>query len=93
MDIQIIHKSKRAIRLVQNYEKTGSMEDLNEAFDMMEQVIDIMLQGLVHRAGILSNFSNILRQRFDWTGSIEDLNRAVDVSDIAVNTTPQDHPN
>ncbi|RYP20115.1 hypothetical protein DL765_002957 [Monosporascus sp. GIB2] len=31
--------------------------------------------------------------RFERTGSIDDLNRAVDVTDVAVDATPQDHPN
>jgi tetratricopeptide (TPR) repeat protein len=68
------------------------MEDLNKAFNIMEQVIDMTPQDFVPRAGRLSNFGNILGRRFERTGSMEDLNRAVDVSDMAVNATPQDHP-
>jgi hypothetical protein len=92
MNIQIIHQSEKAVRLAKNYERTGSMEDLNKAFDMMEQVIDTTPQGPFHRAGMLSNFSNILGTRFERIGPMDDLSRAVDVADMAVNATPQDHP-
>ncbi|RYP55467.1 hypothetical protein DL770_010905 [Monosporascus sp. CRB-9-2] len=34
----------------------------------------------------------MLGMRFERTGSIADLNRAVDVADMAVDSTPQDHP-
>lgn len=92
MDTQIIHQSEEIVSLMQNYERTGIMEDLNKAFDMMEQVLDMTTQGSVHQAGRLNNFGIILGRRFERTGSMEDLNRAVDVGDMAVNATPQDHP-
>jgi hypothetical protein len=40
----------------------------------------------------LNNLGNWLGRRFERTGSMDDLNRAVDVADMAVNATPQDHP-
>jgi hypothetical protein len=92
VDIQIIHQSEEVVGLIQNYERTGIMEDLNKAFDMMEQVIDMTPQGSVYRANRLTNFGVILGKRFERTGSMDDLNRAVDVADMAVNATPEDHP-
>ena len=64
------------------------MEDLNKAFDMIEQVIDITPHRSAHRAGILNYFGTVFSRRFRRTKSIENLNRAVKVSDMAVNATP-----
>lgn len=40
----------------------------------------------------LANFGIRLGRRFEQTGSIDYLNYSVDVLDVAVNSTPQDHP-
>ncbi|PQE12949.1 TPR domain-containing protein [Rutstroemia sp. NJR-2017a BBW] len=78
-------------RLLENYEQTGSLETLNKAIRIMEQVVDIV--GEYITPDILSNLGVVLGRRFERTGSIEDLNRAIDITDIAVDATPQDYPN
>ncbi|KAF2675633.1 hypothetical protein K458DRAFT_212328, partial [Lentithecium fluviatile CBS 122367] len=91
VDTQIIHQRQEVDRLIRNYERTGIIEDLNKAFAIMEQILDMTPQGSVHRASMLSNFGVILGKRFERTGSMDDLNRAVDAADRAANATPQDH--
>ena len=67
VNIQIMHQSNQAVRLIQNYERTGIIEDLNKAIAIIEQVIDMTPQGSVHLAGILSNFGAMLGRRFEQT--------------------------
>jgi len=57
----------------------------------MEQVVDMV--GEYISPDILSNLGSMLGTRFQRIGSIEDLNRTMDVANMAVDATPQDHPN
>ncbi|KAL8367940.1 hypothetical protein RB599_003723 [Gaeumannomyces hyphopodioides] len=57
------------------------------------------IEGLLSMEDSLSMLGNLgamlgslLGRRFDRTGSMDDLNRAVEVTDMAVDATPQDHP-
>jgi methyl coenzyme M reductase subunit C-like uncharacterized protein (methanogenesis marker protein 7) len=56
----------------------------------MEQVIDMLREYITPHA--LSNLGAMLGRRFERTGSMDDLNRAVEVTNMAVDATPQDHP-
>ncbi|KAF2804516.1 uncharacterized protein BDZ99DRAFT_544163 [Mytilinidion resinicola] len=78
--------------LLQNYERYGSIEDLDKAISVIEQVLNITPQGSEDLAAMLSNFGAMLSRRFERTGSMDDLNQAVDVANMAVEATPQDHP-
>ncbi|KAF2804436.1 uncharacterized protein BDZ99DRAFT_354976, partial [Mytilinidion resinicola] len=92
VDILITHQNDTAIRLLQNYERNGNMEDLEKAVSIMEQVVDMTPQESINLMVRLSNFGSMLSRRFEQTGSMDDLNRAVDVADKTVHATPQDHP-
>jgi tetratricopeptide (TPR) repeat protein len=92
MDIQILRKNDQAIRLLQNYKRTGIVEELDRAIIIMEQVIDATSQESIYLASMLSNLGTMLRRRFERTDSTDDLNRAVDVAEMTVKATPQDHP-
>jgi hypothetical protein len=87
-----MHQNDEAVRLLQNYERYGSREDLDKAISIMKQVIDITAWGSKNIVGMLSDFGVMLGMRFERTGSM-DLNRVVEVADMAVDATPQDHPN
>ena len=41
---------------------------------------------------MLSNLGSHLSRRFERTGLMDNLNRAVDVASMALDATPQDHP-
>ncbi|KAF2174672.1 hypothetical protein K469DRAFT_756644 [Zopfia rhizophila CBS 207.26] len=89
-------------RLGMRFERTGLMEDLNRAVDVADMAVNAtpqdhpdqaaVLNNLGNWLGMLNTLGNRLRTRFERTGLMEDLNRAVDVADMAVNATPQDHP-
>ena len=66
--------NNQGIRLAKNYERTGSLEHLNEAIRIMEQAID-MTGGYI-QPSMLSNLGAMLGRRFERTGSMDDLNRA-----------------
>jgi hypothetical protein len=80
----------QAVRLVENYEQTVSLETLNKAIRIMEQVVDIV--GEYITPDMLNILGVMLSKQFEHTGSIENLNRAVDVTDMVIDTIPQDHP-
>src|SRR5262245_10182416 len=92
VEIQIMRQNNEAVRLVQNYERYGTIEDLNKAVSMMEQVIEMTSRESISLGGKLGNFGAMLRKRFERTGLMDDLNRAVEVANMAVDATPQDHP-
>jgi len=56
----------------------------------MEQVLEV--SGAYIEPGMLGNLGAMLGMRFERTGSMDDLNRAVDAATMAVDATPQDHP-
>ncbi|KAI0804900.1 CHAT domain-containing protein [Xylaria sp. FL0064] len=72
--------NNQAIKLAENYQQTGRLENLNEAIQIMEQLF------------VLSNLGAMLGRRFERTGSIDDVNLAVDIASLVVNTTPKSHP-
>ncbi|KAM0415700.1 hypothetical protein ACHAPT_013340 [Fusarium lateritium] len=74
------------------FERVGSMDDLNRAIEVADMAVKATSQDHPDRAHFLSNLGNWLDRRFERTGSIDDLNRALDVAEIAVKATPQDHP-
>ncbi|KAK0729584.1 CHAT domain-containing protein [Lasiosphaeris hirsuta] len=88
--IQIRHLSNQAARLAGSYQQTGHFEDLKEAVRIMEQGLE--RGGAYIEPGMLSNLGAMLSMQFKRAGSIDDLNRAVDVTSMAVDATPQDHP-
>ena len=73
---------------MRNYKRTGTIEDLNKAITIIEQVIDITPQGSINLAYILSNFSAILGRRFKRTRLVNNFNYTINVINIAVNDTP-----
>ncbi|KAL8364750.1 hypothetical protein RB595_003837 [Gaeumannomyces hyphopodioides] len=81
----------KAARLAENYQQTGRFEDLEEAVRIMERAVNI--GGGFIQPGMLSSLGAMLGMRFERTGSMGDLNRAVEVAGMAVNATPQNHPN
>ncbi|EJT69155.1 hypothetical protein GGTG_13264 [Gaeumannomyces tritici R3-111a-1] len=53
------------------------------------QILDMMSARMSQRAML----GSLLGTRFERTGSMDDLNRAVEVANMAVDATPQNHPN
>ncbi|KAL8310416.1 hypothetical protein RB597_010314 [Gaeumannomyces tritici] len=63
---------------------------MEEAIRIMEWAVDI--GGGSIQPDILNNLGAMLGMRFQLTESMDDINRAVKVADMAVDATPQNHP-
>ena len=83
--------SNQAVALLENYQQTGHLEHLEDAIRTMEQALE--LGGAHIEPVILINLAAMLGIQFQRTDSTDTLNRAVDVINMAVDATPQDHPN
>ncbi|RYP39316.1 hypothetical protein DL768_010722 [Monosporascus sp. mg162] len=92
MDFHIAKLQNSAVSLAETYERTGAVKEINEAMSIMEWATELVQEGHIRQAGVLSTLGAVYGIRFNRTGSIDDLNRAVDVTDMAVNAITQDHP-
>ncbi|KAL8310419.1 hypothetical protein RB597_010314 [Gaeumannomyces tritici] len=90
ISIQTLHLAGQATRLAENYKQTRRFEDMEEAIRIMEWAVDI--GGGSIQPDILNNLGAMLGMRFQLTESMDDINRAVKVADMAVDATPQNHP-
>ncbi|KAM0688741.1 hypothetical protein Q7P36_010816 [Cladosporium allicinum] len=70
-----------------------SEEDLDQAINLANTVVDGMSRDHTERRATLSHLAILLDRRFELARATDDLDRAIEVSDMAVNATPQDHPN
>ena len=74
------------------YERTGKMEDLEEAIRVARQAVDVTPEDHPDLAGRLNNLGLKLQRRYERTGKMEDLEEAIRVARQAVDVTPEDHP-
>jgi len=74
------------------YERTGKMEDLEEAIQVARQAVDVTPEDHPDLAERLNNLGNRLESRYERTGKVEDLEEAIRVARQAVDVTPKDHP-
>lgn len=79
------------IALLDRFEQTGSMEDLNRAIVINEQAVESTPDDHADRARMLNNLGIALQSRFEQTGSINDLGCAVITNEQAVESTPDRH--
>lgn len=75
----------------ERYERTGSMEDLDDAISKTKQGKPTA-DGNPDLAVCLNNLSSMLQRRFERTGKVGDLVEAVRTSKEAVNATREGHP-
>src|SRR5271169_3350615 len=73
-----------ALKLCERFKRTGSMDDLNGAIAMNEELTP---EDHPFRVMCLNNLGSGLRTRFESTGSMDDLNRAVTMNEQAVAST------
>ena len=59
------------------YSQTGAMEDLEEAIQIMQNIITTTLADHSYYAIYLSDLGNCLRDWYFRTGAMEDLNEAI----------------
>jgi hypothetical protein len=80
-----------SIALGRRFDRTDSIDDLDNAIKFASMAVDATLPGSPNRAGNLSNYGVWLSRRFERFGWIEDLNNAIDVSNKAVEATKHGH--
>ncbi|KAI9820807.1 MAG: hypothetical protein M1827_005178 [Pycnora praestabilis] len=73
--------------LALRFEKTGSLEDLQQAVQCGRQTISIMPSNTGNRAIYFSSLSNTLGNRYRRLGSVEDLHEAITLSRNALDAT------
>ncbi|MGX6747264.1 CHAT domain-containing protein [Streptomyces xantholiticus] len=83
--------SELSLALRERYERSGVLDDLEQAVILGEQAVGVTPDGDPNRAGRLSNLGNRYRQRYQRTGVLDDLERAVEVGQRAVEA-PSDDP-
>jgi hypothetical protein len=69
------------------------MEDLEGSVWQAQETVNLIPQGHLDMATMLSNLGNKLESRFERTGKMEDLEESIQRAQMAVDITPQDQPN
>lgn len=77
--------------LYMRYERSGSLDDLNEEIQLLEDLCISNSQDKLEVSSWLIALSHALQRRFAKTGIKRDLDRAVAVIEEAINLTPEDN--
>ena len=78
--------------LQRQYEREGSIEDLENAIRVARQAVDVTPEDHPDLAAILNSLGVTLGRRYERTGKMEDLEEAIQVARQVVDVTPEDHP-
>ena len=73
-------------------DKTGSMDDINRAITVYDQLIECTTKGTPENGTRLDELSAKLLKRFQRPGSMGDLNRAMEIHEEAMKYIPAEHP-
>ncbi|THU81011.1 TPR-like protein [Dendrothele bispora CBS 962.96] len=80
-----------AVQLMKHFEQSGDLTTIDNAVQLMEEVIRFTPDGHTRKAGSLDNLSNALSFQFDRLGKLRDLENAIHFSQLAVDLTPDGH--
>lgn len=86
-------KSSLSILLGAKYQRTGTLDDLEQAIKQREEILAETPPGHPDRASRLGSSSYYFCKRFERLGVVDDLQRAIQVLEEAVVETPPDSPN
>ena len=78
--------------LLERFNKTASVDDLNAAVTAWQQAIELIPKDNQERPGILSSLANGLRAQFDWYRSLKYLDASIIANQEAVALTPENYP-
>ncbi|MFD3431301.1 CHAT domain-containing protein [Nocardia fluminea] len=82
----------QGIVLVNGYERSGNLDQLDAAIDLFQQVVDTTPGDHPNRAMHLANLGYTLQTRYERTGRSHDLDQAVTVGNLLVDALPTSHP-
>lgn len=74
------------------YQRTGKIEDLEEAIGISRQVVQLIPKHEPDLAERLDNLGGMVEKRHKCIGNMGDLDEAIRISQQAVELTPKDHP-
>jgi tetratricopeptide (TPR) repeat protein len=91
--LQLEVLSHYATLKIEEFQRKGKMEDLEEAISKQLQAVEGTTEGHPDLAGRQSQLGNMLEKRFERTGRMEDLEEAIRRTRQAVDVIPENHPN
>lgn len=83
----------QAVDLVDDYERTGRLDLLNAAIELLRDAVAATPPGHPHRLLYLSTLGSALQIRFERIGQAADLEEAITAGRDAVAATPVGHSN
>ncbi|THU88185.1 hypothetical protein K435DRAFT_969583 [Dendrothele bispora CBS 962.96] len=84
-----LHSS--AIQLMELFQQSGDWTAIDNAVELMEEVIKLTPDGHADKAERLNNLRTAFSCRFERLGKLKDIENAIDVKRQAVNLTPDGH--
>lgn len=78
--------------LSNQYTRTGTAEDLEEAISNAQRVVDMTPEDHPELPALLDNLATLLSTQFDRTKRMEDIEVAIQVAQRALDISADDHP-
>ncbi|THU77761.1 hypothetical protein K435DRAFT_973847, partial [Dendrothele bispora CBS 962.96] len=80
-----------ALRLMEHFDQSGDWTAVDNAVQLIEEVIKLTPDGHTEKARRLSNLGNAFFHRFEQLGDLGDIENAILINQKAVDLTPDDH--
>ncbi|THU75989.1 hypothetical protein K435DRAFT_705932, partial [Dendrothele bispora CBS 962.96] len=87
--VEELHSS--ALQLIEYFEWSGDVIAIENAVQLMEEVIMRTPDSHANKAGRLNNLGNAFQSRFERLGELGDIENAISVNRQAVDLTPDGH--
>ncbi|THU81887.1 hypothetical protein K435DRAFT_808714 [Dendrothele bispora CBS 962.96] len=84
-----LHNS--AVQLIKDFQQSGEGTAIDNAVQLMKEVIMLTPDGYAHKAERLSDLGTAFQSRFEHLGELEDIGNAILVQQQAVDLTPDGH--
>ncbi|THU88181.1 TPR-like protein [Dendrothele bispora CBS 962.96] len=87
--VEELHSS--AVQLMKHFQQSGNWTTIDNAVQLMEEVIKLTPDGHIRKARRLGNLGNAFLCRFEHLGKLGDIDNAILVNQQAVDLTPDGH--
>ncbi|THU89253.1 hypothetical protein K435DRAFT_969185 [Dendrothele bispora CBS 962.96] len=88
-EVEELHSS--ALQLMKHFQQSGDLTAIDNAVQLMEEVVKLTPDGHTEKASRLGELGNALQRRFQHLSRLEDLENLIFVNQQAVNLTPDGH--
>ncbi|THU91122.1 hypothetical protein K435DRAFT_567229, partial [Dendrothele bispora CBS 962.96] len=82
-----------AVELMKHFQESGDWTAIDNAVQLMEEVIKLTPDGHTKKAARLGNLGTAFHSRFEYLGELKDIENAIFVKQQAVDLTPDGHAN